>query len=43
VPLIAAVEEIASTGRTQADQMIERWQRHAGDPLAQALALAHPI
>jgi glutamate--cysteine ligase len=42
VPLIAAVEEIATTGRTQADEMIERWRRSPADPVAQALALAHP-
>lgn len=42
VPLLAPVQEIAATRRTQADQMIELWQRHAGDRRALIKALAHP-
>ena len=42
LPLIAAVEEIAATRRTQADRMIELWKAHAGDRAALVRALAHP-
>ena len=42
VPLLAPVEEIAATGRTQADLILEIWQRHAGDRPALIKALAHP-
>ena len=42
VEFLAPVEAIASTGRTQADQIRELWQRHAGDRAAQIKALAHP-
>jgi glutamate--cysteine ligase len=42
IPLLAPVEEIASTGRTQADRIVEIWQRHAGDRRALVAALAHP-
>jgi glutamate--cysteine ligase len=42
VPLLAPVEEIATTGRTQADKILEIWQRHAGDRRALVAALAHP-
>jgi glutamate--cysteine ligase len=42
LPLIAAVEEIAATRRTQADRMVELWQAHAGDRAALVGALAHP-
>jgi glutamate--cysteine ligase len=42
VPLIAAVEAIAATGRTQADRIVELWNRHAGDTPALIRALAHP-
>jgi glutamate--cysteine ligase len=42
LPLIAPVEEIAATRRTQADRMIELWQTHAGDRAALVRALAHP-
>jgi glutamate--cysteine ligase len=42
LPLLAPVEEIALTGRTQADQIRELWQRHQGDRAAQIKALAHP-
>jgi glutamate--cysteine ligase len=42
VPLLAAVQEIAQTRRTQADQMIEIWKRHEGDRPALIAALAHP-
>ncbi len=42
LPLIDPVEEIAASGRTQADRMIQIWQRHAGDRPALIKALAHP-
>ena len=42
MPLIAPVDEIATTGRTQSDRIIEIWQRHAGDRAALIKALAHP-
>jgi gamma-glutamylcysteine synthetase len=42
LPLIAAVEEIATTRRTQSDRMIELWRAHAGDRAALVRALAHP-
>jgi glutamate--cysteine ligase len=42
VSLLAPVEEIASTGRTQADRIGELWQEHAGDRAALIRALAHP-
>jgi glutamate--cysteine ligase len=42
VPLLAPVEAIAASGRTQADRIIEIWQRHAGDRPAVIRALAHP-
>ncbi len=42
VPLLAPVEAIATSGRTQADEIIEIWQRHAGDRKALIAALAHP-
>jgi glutamate--cysteine ligase len=40
--LVAPVEAIAASGRTQADRMIEVWNRHAGDRAALITALAHP-
>jgi glutamate--cysteine ligase len=40
--LLAPVEAIASTGRTQADRIIELWKQHAGDRPALIQALAHP-
>jgi len=40
--LLAPVEAIAASGRTQADRIIELWQRHAGDRAALVRALAHP-
>jgi len=40
--LLAPVEEIATTGRTQSDHMIELWRAHAGDRPALIRALAHP-
>ncbi|HEY1553363.1 MAG TPA: glutamate-cysteine ligase family protein [Kofleriaceae bacterium] len=40
--LLAPVEAIASSGRTQADGILELWQRHAGDRPALVHALAHP-
>jgi glutamate--cysteine ligase len=42
VTLLQPVQEIAATRRTQADQMIELWKRHAGDRPALIAALAHP-
>jgi glutamate--cysteine ligase len=42
LPLLSPVEHIASTRRTQADQIIERWRAHAGDRAALIKALAHP-
>jgi len=42
IPLLAPVEEIAATRRTQADAMIALWQQHAGDRAALIRALAHP-
>ena len=42
VELLAPVQEIAATGRTQADQMIELWNLHAGNRPALIQALAHP-
>jgi glutamate--cysteine ligase len=42
VPLLAPVEEIAATRRTQADAMIALWKQHAGDRAALVRALAHP-
>ncbi len=42
VPLLAPVHEIATTGRTQADRMIELWNQHAGDRPTLIQALAHP-
>ena len=40
--LLDPVEAIATSGRTQADRIIEIWQRHAGDRAALVKALAHP-
>jgi glutamate--cysteine ligase len=40
--LLDPVDAIASSGRTQADHIIELWQRHAGDRPALVRALAHP-
>ncbi|HEU4731168.1 MAG TPA: glutamate-cysteine ligase family protein [Kofleriaceae bacterium] len=42
VPLLAPVEEIATTRRTQSDQIIELWRAHAPDRAALVRALAHP-
>ena len=42
IALIAPVEEIATTGRTQADRIVELWKQHAGDRPALIRALAHP-
>ncbi len=42
VSLLDPVEAIASSGRTQADRMIELWTKHAGDRRALIRALAHP-
>ena len=40
--LIDPVDEIATTGRTQADRIIELWNQHAGDRPTLIRALAHP-
>jgi glutamate--cysteine ligase len=42
IPFLAPVEEIATSGRTQADRIKELWQQHAGDRAAKIKALAHP-
>jgi len=42
LPLLAPVEEIAASGRTQADQIVDLWQQHAGDRAKLIAALAHP-
>lgn len=42
LPLLAPVEAIAASGRTQADRIVELWDRHAGDRPALIRALAHP-
>jgi len=40
--LLAPVQEIAETQRTEADRMIELWNQHAGNRPALIQALAHP-
>jgi glutamate--cysteine ligase len=42
LPLLAPVQEIAQSRRTQSDRIIELWQKHAGDRPALIAALAHP-
>jgi glutamate--cysteine ligase len=42
VALLEPVAAIAASGRTQADRIVELWQRHAGDRAALIRALAHP-
>lgn len=42
VSLLDPVEQIATSGRTQADQIVEVWRRHAGDRASLISALAHP-
>lgn len=42
LPLLAPVEEIATSGRTQADRIVELWNQHQGDRAALIRALAHP-
>jgi glutamate--cysteine ligase len=42
IELLAPVEAIAVTRRTQADEMLDAWQRHKGDRAALIRALAHP-
>lgn len=42
LPLLAPVEEIAETGRTQADHILEVWAATGGDPARAIAALAHP-
>ncbi|MEO8552040.1 MAG: glutamate-cysteine ligase family protein [Kofleriaceae bacterium] len=42
VPLLSPVDAIATSGRTQADHIIELWNQHAGDRPALIRALAHP-
>ncbi|CAN5898760.1 glutamate--cysteine ligase [soil metagenome] len=40
--LLAPVEEIATTGRTQADAILALWKQHGGDRAKLIKALAHP-
>jgi glutamate--cysteine ligase len=42
VSLLSPVEQIAASGRTQADAIIEVWKRHGGDRPKLVQALAHP-
>ena len=42
LPLLAPIEDIASTGRTHADRIVEIWRAHGGDRAALVRALAHP-
>lgn len=42
LPLLAPVEEIAASGRTQSDRIVELWQQHRGDRRALIAALSHP-
>ena len=42
VSLLAPVEQIATTGRTQADRIVELWNQHAGNRPELIRALAHP-
>jgi glutamate--cysteine ligase len=42
LPLLAPVEAIAASGRTQADRIRALWQQHAGNRPALIRALAHP-
>ncbi|MCA9676627.1 MAG: glutamate--cysteine ligase [Kofleriaceae bacterium] len=42
VPLLAPVEQIAETGRTQADEMIAIWEETGGDPAKVIPRLALP-
>jgi glutamate--cysteine ligase len=42
LPLIAPLEDIATTRRTQSDRVVELWRAHAGDRAALVRALAHP-
>lgn len=41
LPLVEPVAEIAATGRTQADRIVELWQAHGGEPAKVIPALAH--
>jgi glutamate--cysteine ligase len=40
--LIEPIAQIAESGRTQADEIVELWNANAGDVEAQVRALAHP-
>ena len=42
VAALDPVDEIATTGRTQADRIIDAWQTAGGDPARAIAALAHP-
>jgi glutamate--cysteine ligase len=42
VALLAPLEDIAATGRTQADLAVAAWEKADGDPERQVAALAHP-
>ncbi len=42
LPLLAPVEQIAASGRTQADDMIALWRETNGDPARVVPRMAHP-
>ncbi|MBZ0237955.1 MAG: hypothetical protein K8M05_36925, partial [Deltaproteobacteria bacterium] len=42
VRLIEPVAQVAESGRTEADAIVELWSAHAGDVPALVRALAHP-
>jgi len=42
ISLLEPVEQIATSGRTQSDQIIDVWKKHAGDRRSLVTALAHP-
>jgi hypothetical protein len=42
VPLLDPVAAIATSGRTQSDQIVELWRAHEHDRPALIRALAHP-
>lgn len=42
IPLLAPVEEIATSGRTQADAIVELWNATGGDRAAIIRGLSHP-
>jgi glutamate--cysteine ligase len=42
VPLLAPIEEIVATGRTQSDAIVDLWRATGGDPSTTIPRLAHP-